>query len=228
MRFVKKKNMREGEEILYIPQLHWIYTVKPLLYSLPFFLLLLVLWFLDDSRISAATQGLISAQEAIALPFRDLIRQVFLAGILVILVIFICRIIQYLNTEYGVTSKRLIIKKGVLRLTTAEIPTDRIESIYCTQGILGRIFHYGTMGIAGIGGTMPVFYMVARPYGLRRKIVDIIERNKTITVVHGDLPKAKPAVKPKEEREEPFYRYGTFVRVLPDSNIQPALELDFP
>jgi membrane protein YdbS with pleckstrin-like domain len=155
------------------------------------------------------------------MPVQILVRQVFLAGLLFFLVVFVCRILQYINTEYGVTSKRLLIKKGVLRLTTAEIPTDRIESIYCTQGILGRIFHYGTMGIAGIGGNMPVFFMVARPYGLRRKIVEIIERNKTITVVHGDLPRVKPAAKQAEE-EEPLYRYGTFVRVLPDSEFSPT------
>jgi len=214
MRFIKKKNLREGEEILYIPQLHWIFVVKPLLYSLPFFILLLVLWFLGDSLATVSDE----MGYDLWMPVQSLVRQVFLAGLLVILVIFICRILQYINTEYGVTSKRLLIKKGVLRLTTAEIPTDRIESIYCTQGILGRIFHYGTMGIAGIGGNMPIFYMVARPYGLRRKIVEIVERNKTITVVHGDLPKGKPAVKRVEE-EEPLYRYGTFVRVLPDSDL---------
>jgi len=214
MRFIKKKNLREGEELLYTPQLHWIFVVKPLLYSLPFFILLLVLWFLGDSLAAISDE----MGYDLWVPVQMLVRQVFLAGLLVFLVIFICRILQYINTEYGVTSKRLIIKKGVLRLTIAEIPTDRIESIYCTQGILGRIFHYGTLGIGGIGGNMPVFFMVARPYGLRRKIVDIIERNKTITVVHGDLPKAKPVVKQVEE-EEPLYRYGTFVRVLSDSDL---------
>jgi membrane protein YdbS with pleckstrin-like domain len=214
MRFIKKKNLREGEEILYTPQLHWVYVIKPLLYSLPFFILLLVLWFLSASLDTVSDQ----MGYQMWLPVKLLVRQVFLAGVLLFLVIFICRILQYINTEYGVTNKRLIIKKGVLRLTTAEIPTDRIESIYCTQGILGRIFHYGTMGIAGVGGTMPVFFMVARPYGLRRKIVDIIERNKAITVVHGDLPKPRPAIKPVEEEQEPLYRYGTFVRVLPSSD----------
>ena len=211
MRFIKKKNLREGEEILYTPQLHWIFVVKPLLYSLPFFILLLALWFAGDSLAAVSDE----MGYDLWMPVQILVRQVFLAGLLFFLVVFVCRILQYINTEYGVTSKRLLIKKGVLRLTTAEIPTDRIESIYCTQGILGRIFHYGTMGIAGIGGNMPVFYMVARPYGLRRKIVDVIERNKTITVVHGDLPWTRPAVKQVEE-EEPPYRYGTFVRVLPE------------
>jgi len=219
MRFIRKKNLWEGEEILYTPELHWIYTIKPLLYSLPFFLLLLILWVMDNSVVAASAEGLIPAQEGIAaLSFRDLIRQVFLAGVLVVLVVFIARILQYLNTEYGVTNKRLIMKKGVLRLTVTEIPTDRIESIYCTQGILGRIFHYGTMRIGGIGGSMPVFFMVARPYGLRRKIVGIIEKNKAITVVHGELPRAAPAIKQIVE-EEPFYRYGSFVRVLPDGDI---------
>ena len=218
MRFIKKKNLREGEEILYTPQLHWIFVVKPLLYSLPFFALLLVLWFMGDSLAAVSDE----MGYDLWVPVQLLVRQVFLAGLLVILVIFICRILQYINTEYGVTSKRLIIKKGVLRLTTAEIPTDRIESLYCTKGILGRIFHYGTLGIAGIGGTMPVFFMVARPYGLRRKIVDIIEKNKTITVVHGDLPRVKPAVKQVEEAQEPLYRYGTFVRVLPEDDFSPS------
>ena len=213
MRFIKKKNLREGEEILCTPQLHWLFVVKPLLYSLPFFALLLVLWSAGDSLAAVSDE----MGYDLWMPVQTLVRQVFLAGLLLFLVVFICRILQYINTEYGVTSKRLLIKKGVLRLTTAEIPTDRIESIYCTQGILGRIFHYGTMGIAGIGGNMPVFYMVARPYGLRRKIVEIIERNKTITVVHGELPWTKPAVKQVEE-EEPLYRYGTFVRVMPDSD----------
>jgi membrane protein YdbS with pleckstrin-like domain len=213
MRFIKKKNLREGEEILYIPQLHWLFVVKPLLYSLPFFALLLVLWFMGDSLTAVSDE----MGYELLMPAQLLVRQIFLAGLLVFLAVFICRILQYINTEYGVTSKRLLIKKGVLRLTTAEIPTDRIESIYCTQGILGRIFHYGTMGIAGIGGNMPVFFMVSRPYGLRRKIVDIIERNKNITVVHGDLPWSKPVVK-KVEQEDPLYRYGTFVRVLSDTD----------
>ena len=65
---------------------------------------------------------------------------------------------------------------------------------------------------------MPVFHMVCRPYALRRKIGDIIEKNKLVTVVHGDLPKTTPVIKPEPVVEEhPDYRYGTFVRVMPDS-----------
>jgi membrane protein YdbS with pleckstrin-like domain len=214
MRFIKKKNLVEGEDLLYVPQLHWVYTIQPMILSLPFFLVLLVLWALSDMLVSASDQ----MGYEMVLPFDILVRQLFLAGILVLLVIFVCRIFMYLNTEYGVTNKRLILKKGVIRIAVTEISTDRIESIYCVQGLLGRIFHYGTLTIAGIGGMTPVFFMVARPYALRRKIADIIEKNKVITVMHGDPSKVKVPPQPEPVVEpEPIYRYGTFVRVLPSS-----------
>jgi membrane protein YdbS with pleckstrin-like domain len=214
MKFIKKRNLVAGEDILYTPHLHWFFNVKPLVLSLPFFLALVILWVTNDT----GNYALSLMDLGINLPFNIMIRQLFLAGLLVILVIFVCRIFIYINTEYGLTNKRLLLKKGVIRISVVEIPTDRIESIYCVQGLLGRIFRYGTLYISGIGGKMPSFYMVARPYNLRKKLISIIEKNKTVTVVYGELPREKPVAKPKPKIEkEPIYRYGTFVRVLPDS-----------
>ena len=218
MKFIRKKNFLEGEELLYVPKLHWMFTVKHMVQSLPFFLVLLIMWMVTESY-AGSSQWLLTAESAYIT--RMVIKNVFLASLIIVLLIFVWRIFLYLNTEYGITNKRLIIRKGIIRLFVAEIPTDRIESIYCVQGLLGRIFHYGTIFISGIGGMMPVFYMVSRPYALRRKIVDVIERNKTLTVVYGELPRVKPAVEPEllaaEKEEEPMYRYGSFVRVLPGS-----------
>ena len=208
MKFIKKKNLQEGEELLYVPQLHWFYTVKGMVLSLPYFLVLMICW-----RLASSLSSLDIAESIV----RIAIRNAFLVGILIILLAFAWRIFQYLSTEYGITNKRLIMKKGVLRLQTTEIPTDRIESIYCVQGLFGRLFRYGHVYISGIGGKMPLFYMVHRPYALRRKIVEIIEKNKAITIVHGDLPKPKPPVAKPEPTEEPMCRYGTFVRVLSEA-----------
>jgi uncharacterized membrane protein YdbT with pleckstrin-like domain len=208
MQFIKRKNMQEGEELLYMPQLHWFYTVKHMVLSLPFFLVLLILW-LNAEYLPV---------DAAAFSFTAIIRHAFIAAALVVLLDFLWRILLYLSTEYGITNKRLLSKRGVLRLVTGEIPIDRIESIDIVQGILGRIFHYGRLRIGGIGGRRLVFFMVSRPYATRRKIAEIIEKNKAITVVHGEFPAAQPAAgqEPPAE-EEPFYRYGTFIRVIPDS-----------
>jgi uncharacterized membrane protein YdbT with pleckstrin-like domain len=215
MKFIKKKNFVAGEELLYVPRLHWLFTVKPLILSLPFFAVLIILWIMYNS---GDYDSVLIGLGLDMVNFNLLIRNIFLAALLVVLLIFVCRIFIYINTEYGLTNRRLILKKGVIRISVTEIPTDRIESIYCVQGLFGRIFRYGTLYISGIGGKMPVFYMVARPFALRKKLVSIIEKNKTVTVVHGELPREKPVAKPKPEIEqEPIYRYGTFVRVLPDS-----------
>ena len=217
MKFIKKKNMVQGEELLYTPVLHFMFVFKPMLrilFATPislgigFLILRLLSLFVDPWGL-----------ELFFLPWRFMVVRFILwtAGISS-LVSLVWYAFLYQFTEYGVTNKRLLMKKGIIGVTSAEIPMDRIESIYCVQGILGRLFNYGTILISGIGGTMPVFQMVSKPYALRRKIVEIIEKNKAITVIHGELPVIeKPVVEAKPEpvvEKEPLYRYGTFVRVL--------------
>jgi uncharacterized membrane protein YdbT with pleckstrin-like domain len=209
MKFIKKRNFVAGEELLYTPQLHWFYNVKPLVQSLPFFLILVIFW-------ATYSPGAYSpADFGFDMAFNSMIRYTFLLMFLIVLVIFLCRIFIFITTEYGLTNKRLVVKKGVFRLSVKEIPTDRVERIHCVQGIWGRIFCFGTLFISGVGGRMLVYKMVAKPYAFRKKLADVIEKNKTVTVVQGDLPKEEP--KPKPVVQEPPYRYGTFVRIPPNS-----------
>jgi len=208
MKFIRKKNLQEAEELLYVPRLHWFYTVKHMALFVPFFLILLILWYrADDYAIPALHYGAANVEAA-----RYYIRNVFLTAVILSMLVFVWRVFQYVCTEYGFTNKRLLIKQGVIRTIVSEIPIDRIESIRCFKGLLGMLFNYGTIYVAGTGGTVQAFRMISRPYALRRKIVNIIEKNKTITVVHGELPRVKKVEKQVEE--EPAYRYGTFIRVL--------------
>jgi membrane protein YdbS with pleckstrin-like domain len=214
MKFIKKKNFLTGEELLYTPQLHWMYFISPMV----FIVILIIMWV----NTGALVNYMELPKETYDVFYQIInksINYIFLTLILFVLLYLVRRILLYLNMEYGITNKRLIIKKGIIRVSVTEIFIDRIESIYCLQGIFGRIFNYGSVCISGIGGRMPVFRKVYKPYSIRRKVADIIEKNKTITVVHGDLP--KPAVKPKPEpelKEEPIYRFGTFVRILPEGS----------
>jgi membrane protein YdbS with pleckstrin-like domain len=208
MTFIKKKNLLAGEELLYTPQLHWMFFINPMI----FIIIIIIVW------VNAGTiVNYLELPEVFYQIINNSLNYIFLALIFIVLLYLARLILLYLNTEFGITNKRLIIKKGIIRVSVTEIFIDRIESIYCLQGIFGRIFNYGSVCISGIGGRMPVFHKVCKPYAFRRKIVDIIEKNKAITVIHGDLP--KPAVKPKPEPEakEDPYLFGTFVRVLPEN-----------
>jgi uncharacterized membrane protein YdbT with pleckstrin-like domain len=204
MKFIRKRNLQEAEEILYTPKLHWFNTVKHLGLFLLVFIALFLFWRHWDN--SAGSKEFYASPCLRAL--RHYLWNVFLGTIALAMAVFVWRVFQYLCTEFGVTNKRLILKQGVLRTVVTEIPIDRIESIRCVKGILGMLFNFGTIRVSGVGGTAQIFKMIARPYSVRRKIVNIIEKNKTITVVHGELPRPEPV------EGEPIYRYGTFVRVM--------------
>ena len=55
--------------------------------------------------------------------------------------------IRYKSTELAVTTKRIIVKYGFIRRQTIEINLNKAESIQVDQGILGRLFDFGTLVI---------------------------------------------------------------------------------
>ena len=56
------------------------------------------------------------------------------------------------STELAVTSKRIIFKEGLITRRTMEFNHSKIESLREEQGIMGRIFDYGSLVIEGTGG----------------------------------------------------------------------------
>ena len=131
MQFIKRKNLLEREEVKFLPVLHWMYVVKPVLITL---VSILVLFFTQRYVLNV-----------ISMYFPELFFYSIVLAIVVFSFVLILYIYRYHTTEYGVTNKRLIIKKGAFSIITTEIPTDRIESIYCYQSLLGRLFNYGNI-----------------------------------------------------------------------------------
>ena len=199
MRFIRSKNLQETEELFYVPELHWTYLIRDMALSVPFFILLT--FFGVCIRNNDGFAGWFGNFISTVIIY-SVLKYVFLAAVAFILLAFICRILQYMNTEYCVTNQRLIIKKGIIRVVVAEIPIERIESIYCVQGFTGRIFNFGTIRIAGVGGMTLEFYMVYRPFILRLNIADIIEKNKRISTVHDNLPEIKSPFEDAAATEE--------------------------
>ena len=208
MRFIEKRYFQEGETLLYAPSLHWMFPVRHIVLSLPLFLLLFIL--LENFDVCTGFLGWSFVLEN-APVIKDALEKVFLAAFVVIALVFVCRIFLFICIDFGVTSKRLIIKKGFFRVSVVEIPGDRIEGIHCSQGILGRIFRYGTVSVSGVSGAKRVFHMVCQPYTLRRVIVGMIEGNRAITATKPPLVRPKPIA-----RKKPTDRYGTFIKALPN------------
>lgn len=79
-------------------------------------------------------------------------------------------VVQYITTEFALTEQRVIAKTGGLHQNAVELQLKQIESIKVRQGILGRIFNYGSIIITGSGGTSGQFPMISRPMELRKQV----------------------------------------------------------
>lgn len=88
---------------------------------------------------------------------------------------FLGAFIRRQTTELAVTNKRVIAKFGFIRRSTIELGNRKVESFHVEQGILGRIFNFGTLIIKGSGGTNTPIVGIASPLAFRSSALSSIE-----------------------------------------------------
>ncbi|MBC7803538.1 MAG: PH domain-containing protein [Candidatus Parcubacteria bacterium] len=89
---------------------------------------------------------------------------------------WIIAIYEYLKLrflEQGVTSKRVILKRGIISRKTEEMKLASIETVEIDQGVLGRLFGYGTVKITGRGISDLVYKGIDDPMAVKRQIESV-------------------------------------------------------
>ena len=70
------------------------------------------------------------------------------------------------------TNKRVIAKFGFISRKTIELNISKVESIQVNQGILGRIFNYGTLIVSGAGNPQAPIPGISDPMAFRRSFME--------------------------------------------------------
>ncbi|MGU3290779.1 PH domain-containing protein [Acinetobacter radioresistens] len=83
--------------------------------------------------------------------------------------------IHVLTTELALTNRRIIAKSGLIRRNTIELKVNRVESLGVDQGILGRIFNFGSIVIKGTGGSHAPIPYIARPLEFRQQVNNFLD-----------------------------------------------------
>lgn len=83
-------------------------------------------------------------------------------------------IVNVTSSEFGVSNKRVLMKTGFLARHSLETLLTKVESISVFQGVLGRIFGYGTIVIGGTGGSKEAFFGIRDPMEFRRQVQEQI------------------------------------------------------
>ncbi len=137
-----------NENLIYLTKHHWIVFLKPAV----FFMIAIISITLPQIDRS----------------FRGSGHLMFLIFFPLFLYTFIKSLVHFLNSEFGITDKRIIIKTGFIKRNTLELLLPKVETISVDQSILGRILNYGTIDIRGTGGTINPYYMIPNPLEFRK------------------------------------------------------------
>jgi len=112
--------------------------------------------------------------------------------------------IRYVTSEFAVTDKRVLGKVGFIERESDETLLSKIEAIAVDQGVIGRMFGFGTLTITGTGGTQEVFSGISDPLQFRRQIQSQIiaqEERRGVSPAAAIAPDPK---QPRLERECPY------------------------
>jgi uncharacterized membrane protein YdbT with pleckstrin-like domain len=118
--------------------------------------------------------------------------------------------IQYVTSEFAVTTSRVIIKIGWLSRRTVELQLAKVEGVTVEQGLIGRIFDYGTIIVGGTGGTKEPFKFIRAPIEFRKQVQQPM--GATNAAQGPDKGAANVVTATREERECPHCAERILVR----------------
>lgn len=90
------------------------------------------------------------------------------------LVSFVQRLCVKLGSLFVVTNLRLVFKTGIIQRKTRDLILFRIEGLWVTQSITGRILNYGTV-VVSTGGVTNTYTYVLNPMRFKREVDTRIE-----------------------------------------------------
>ena len=82
--------------------------------------------------------------------------------------------VKYKSIELGVTSRRLIAKRGIISRVTEEMRTCKVETVELKQDIMGRLLGYGDVVATATGASDVAFRGVAAPLDVKKKIEAVL------------------------------------------------------
>jgi len=146
-----ERNLLQGEVVIYKARLHRIIFLLPIaLAAIGLILAGYLAWYMSAWQSPSW-----------------IVASVFLFAALVIA---LPRLFRYFTSEFAVTSKRLVVKVGLVHRHTLELVLAKVETVGVDQSVPGRLFNYGTIIVTGTGGTQEHFREIADPLTFRKQV----------------------------------------------------------
>jgi len=96
-------------------------------------------------------------------------------GVLLSLVVACWLAVELANhrvSEFAVTNRRVLMKRGYIPRRVLETPLETVEGIEVAQSALGRTLGYGTLIVRGVDGHRHAFPSLHHPMDFRERVPD--------------------------------------------------------
>jgi uncharacterized membrane protein YdbT with pleckstrin-like domain len=87
---------------------------------------------------------------------------------------------RFASTELAITNKRIIAKFGFINRSTVELNLSRVESLQVHQGLLGRIFDFGSILVSGAGNPQAPIPGIADPLEFRKRFMEATDATQSM------------------------------------------------
>jgi membrane protein YdbS with pleckstrin-like domain len=127
--------LSEDEELIYDLRPHWWTLVVPVLITVLVTVAVGVAWAVTPAGSLQATARLV----------------VGMAGLLVLALLVLGRVLRWLTTHFVLTTERLIFRSGLVAKFGREIPLERINDVTFSQSVFERMIGIGDLMIESAG-----------------------------------------------------------------------------
>jgi uncharacterized membrane protein YdbT with pleckstrin-like domain len=128
-----KKHLNEGETIALDMHPHWWYFAEPALTVAATIVAGIWVYFLDDGAV------------------KDLLRPIIIVVLVGSAIWLVFRAATWQNTEFVITSQRVIFRQGLIAKRGMEIPLDRVNNVNFSQSMFERMLGAGDLLIESGG-----------------------------------------------------------------------------
>lgn len=169
-------HLMDGEEVVYRTRLHPIVFLGPLLgVAIGGYLALHGNELLQTHVLSKVPREIMRQLPAHTLHWlREGWRGYNIVGLFILvfngLLPLLGAVVNVTSSEFGVSTKRVLMKTGFISRHSLETLLSKVESISVYQGLLGRLLGYGSIIISGTGGSKEFFSGIRAPLEFRRQV----------------------------------------------------------
>jgi hypothetical protein len=152
-----------GEAVVYQTRLHWIVMLRHILLGMVLLAAggALLTYQLKHPQLGVTSKHLADGGAAAFLVFG--------------LVAIIAGAIRRNATEMAVTTRRVVVKLGLMNRKTIEMLLNKIETIEVREPMTGRMLGYGSITMIGTGGTSEPFHKISHPLQFRSAVQQQLE-----------------------------------------------------